>query len=181
MKKNVLLLSTFLLFLNPVFLLSQEEQIFVTVVGNDPGQYDDITYRSIEINDNVDFSKLLRVYINKSSVVMVDLQPVAIDLVGETITKKLKDNVEHKTGKITPENIEVVSCTLQLLVRKSAFTNREDYRALMTMVNESIWGLQKYYSKEVYGKEYPELNQSQKDKVNNLVPLQNYLALDNTD
>lgn len=160
---------------------AQKQQTIITVIGVEEDQYEDILYHGIEVNQIVDFSNLIRVYINKASVVMVDNNPVAFDKTAETIRTILITNVVNNHGNISADNIDNASCELKLLVRKSSFTKKEDYRAFMSMVNESVWGLQKYYSNKVYNKEYPSLTQNEKDRINKLVPLKNLLAKDNTD
>ncbi len=160
---------------------AQKQETIITVTAKGANHYEDIQYLGIKVNQIVDFSNLVRVYINKASVVMVDNNPVPFDSTGVSIRKIFIANVESKFGNITTENINIASCDLKLLVRKSSFTKREDYRAFMSLVNESIWGLQKYYSNEIYGEDYPELNQEQKNEINKLVPLKNLLAMDNTD
>ncbi len=181
MKKNISLIFILVSIILSPHVSAQNQEIIVTAIGEGDHQYEDIQYRGINVNQLVDFSNLLRVYINKGSVVMVDNNPVNFDSTGVRIKKFLMANVIGKYGKINTENIDSASCELQLLIRKSSFTKSEDYRTFMSMVNESIWGLQRYYSNLVYNQEYPDLSQSQKDKINKLVPLINLLAQDNTD
>ena len=181
MKNNISLVSIIISLLFSISVSAQDQETIVTVIGRDACQYEDIQYRGIEVSQIVDFTNLIRVYINKSSIVLIDNGPVAFDSTGVSIRKILISYVYEKYGNITTENIDMASCDLKLLVRKSSFTKREDHRTFMSMVNESIWGLQKYYSNMVYNKEYPDLSQVQKDKINKLVPLKNLLAQDNTD
>jgi hypothetical protein len=181
MKNSISFFSIIISIIFSINVSAQSQETIVTVTAIGANHYEDIQYQGMEVNQIVDFSNLVRVYINKGSVVMVDNEPVAFDSTGVSIRKIFIADVESKFGNITIENIDKASCDLKLLVRKSAFTKRDDYHALMDMVNGAIWELQKYYSNNVYGKEYPELKQKQKDKINKLVPLKNLLAKDNTD
>ncbi len=158
-------------------LYSQDKSIIIITEKAD--QYEDIQYQSIEASQIINFSKLVRVYINRSSHVLIGDSPVALDNAGEAVKKILVDNIENKYGNLTPKSIVNAKLDLKLLVRKSVFTSKSDFKALMQFVNNTIWGLQKYYSNKVYGEEYPSLTQEQKDNINKLVPLHNYLAKDN--
>lgn len=159
---------------------SQNKDIIITVMSTEHEEYHDIQYQSIKINQNVDFSYLIRVYINKSSVVMVDNKPIEFEKTGESIKNLLLSNAKNNFGQITPENISSSSCNLKILIRKSAFTKMDDFKVIMKMVNNTLWDLLKYYSNIVYNKEYQDLSQKQKDNIDKLVPLQNLLAKDNT-
>lgn len=182
MKKKINLIIIIISTIFSINIVAQEQQLLVTVVGGiEEGEYEDIQYRGIEVNQIVDFTNLIRVYINKSSVIMVNLEPVTLGKTKETIKDIFIADVDKNYGSLTKENIGMARCKLKLLVRKSTFTKRADYREFMKMVNGSVWELQKYYSNKVYNKEYPELTQYEKDKVNKLVPLKNLLAKDNTD
>ena len=110
-----------------------------------------------------------------------DLKPVAFDNTGETVKKILITNMENKYGTLNPETIVDAKNDFKILIRKSAFTNKDDYKTLMKKIDNTIWGLQKHYSYEVYGAEYKSLSQKQKNNINKLVPLQNFLAKDNTE
>lgn len=160
---------------------SQSEDKIITVKSIEPNQYHSIQYQSIDINQNVDFSNLIRVYINKASIVMVDNKVVEFEKTGGIIKNLLLSNVKSKYGQLTIDNINESSCNLKLLIRKSIFTNKDDFKALMLMVDNTIWDLLKYYSNMVYEKEYSDLSTNQKNNINNLVPLHNFLAKDNTD
>ncbi len=159
-------------------LFGQDTYITITNKGYGPDQYENIQYQSIEVSQIIDFSKLVRVYINSSSIVLVDESPAAFDKTGETIKKVITTHIENKYGTLTPESIGAAKSDLKLLVRKSVFTDKADFKAFMQMIDNSIWGLQKHYSYEVYGVDYPSLSQEQKDNIKKLVPLNNYLAKD---
>ena len=181
MKKLITVSKLIIMLAFSLNISAQKQETIVTVIGRGADQYEDIQYRGIEVSQIIEFKNLVRVYINKASVVLIDNGPVAFDSTEVSIKKILISHVKEKYGNITPENINMARCDLKLLIRKSSYTKKEDHRLFMSMVNDAIWGLQKYYSNNVYGKSYPNLSQSQKDSINKLVPLMNLLAKDNTD
>ncbi len=163
----------------PSELISQETQIVISAMRKVGDQEEVITYQSIKESEIVDFSNLIRVYINKASVVVkVDDSLVLFNKTGDKIKRKLITNIENKYGKITPENIKNSKCDLVLLVRKSVFTNKSDFAALLEMINTTVFDLMEYYSQGVYKVDYDLLNTQQKSYIRNLVPLNNYLADD---
>jgi|GEM_PF-1138740 len=162
-------------------LFAQDKDIIITVKALGPDQYSDIQYQSIEVSQIVDFSNLIRVFINKSSNVLIDKGPAAFDSTSDAIKKVLITHIENKYGELTPETIVNAKCDLKLLVRKSVYTNRDDYKAFMKMIDNAIWSLQSYYSISIYGIDFPSLTTTQKDNINKLIPLKNFLAKDNTD
>lgn len=139
-----------------------------------------ITYQNIDINQIVDFNNLLRVYINKSSVVMVDNNPIPFDITGEKIKNYIIKYIETNNSNLDSSTIETANSDLALLIRKSSFTSKEDYSSLMRMVTSSIFDVQNYLCTQVYDKPFASLNENQKLKINNLVPLVNFFAQDNT-
>lgn len=179
MKKLITIVILIVFIANPFTIHAQET--IVTVKAQGPDQYENIQYKGIEVSQIIDFSNLIRVYINKASVILIDNGPVAFDSTEVSIKNILIADLNKKHGNITPENIDSARCDLKLLVRKSSYTKREDYRAFLSMINDAIWGLQKYYSNKVYARSYTSLTQEQKDSINRLVPLNNLLAKDNTD
>jgi hypothetical protein len=175
---RTMIVLTFIFVMISSALFSQEKETVITIIAIGDGQYSDISYQSIKESQIVDFSNLLRVYINKASVVMVDNSPVAFDETGENIQKILETHVENKYGDITPETIGKAEGGMKLLVRKSVFTSKSDFKALMEMVNNSIWKLQQNFSNKIYNLDFNSLNPDQKDNIIKLVPIDNYLADD---
>ena len=95
------------------------------------------------------------------------------------LSEKLLESINSNYGNLNSNTIINSGKSLKLLVKKSIYTSKADFKLIMEMINKTIWGLQDYYSNELYSINYALLKQQQKDKITNLIPLQNYLAKDN--
>ena len=154
------------------------QDITATRIANGEGQYADIHYTSIEVSQIIDFSKLVKVYINKSSVILIEGNPASADEVGDIVFAKLKSNIEQKFGDLNEKTIVNSQTDLKILIRKSVFTNKEDYKVMMERVNESIWKFQQHISTKVYQVAYKSLSKEQQKNINKHVPLNNLLGED---
>ncbi len=156
------------------------QDITITCKANGEDHYENIQYSSIEVSQTLDPSKLIRVYINKSSVVMIDNSVDSFDKTGDIVFIKLKTNIEQNYGDLDTNSIVHAKDDLKILIRKSVLTSKADYKAMMEMVNESIWKLQQYISTKVYQLDYKSLSEEQQKNINKLVPLNNLLGEDVT-
>lgn len=154
--------------------------ITITVKADTNDGFENIQYMSIEMSDIIDFDKLLKVYINSNSIILLDKGPVSMDNVRTLVYDKLQANVENSIGTISQSTIADFECEMKILVRKSIYTNKEDYKAILDNVNNAIWDLHNYYSNAVYGQDYKSLNFEEKNTIKRLLPLKNFLANDVT-
>jgi len=181
---KILLLSTIsIVIINSTFLSEnvhcQETLITITSIADGPGEFENIQYRTITESEIVDFNKLVRIYINKSSIILVDMEVLPFDSTGSAVRKILMESIKSKYGNLNSNTIINPENKLSLLIKKSIYTSKDDFKLIMEMLNKTIRSLQNYYSKELYSTNYDLLTQQQKDNINKLVPLQNYLAKDN--
>lgn len=177
---NILLLCTVIIISSTFLsksLYCQNKIIAISAKADD--KHENIQYRTINENEIINFSDLIRIYINKSSVTMVDMEVVRFDSIGNAVEKKLTYNIRNKYGDITSNTIVSSEQISPLLIKKSIYTSKNDFKLIMNMLNKTIWSLQDYYSSKLYSTNYNKLTQKQKDNINKLVPLQNYLAKDN--
>jgi len=159
-------------------LTAKEALIVATLRADTINQIEDIQYSSIQISQVIDFDKLIRVYINSGSIIMIDNSVTTIEKVGEIVYEKLKSNIDLQVNDWSHESLKNASNDLKILIRKSAFTNKDDYLAMLNMVNNALWDLMNYFSNKVYGKEYKLLNKEQRSNIKKLIPFKNYLAED---
>jgi hypothetical protein len=152
--------------------------IIITAMSDRNEDFEDVQYSSIEMSEIIDFDKLLRVYINSNSIILLDMEPSSIDKVRGLIYEKLKANVENKIGEPTVSSIANYRNDLKILVRKSIYTNKDDYGTMLDMINNAIWDLHNYYANKTYSTDYKQLNNEQKINIKKLLPLKNFLAND---
>lgn len=164
--------------LSSIKLTAQETLIVATLRADTISQIEDIQYSSIQISQVIDFDKLIRVYINSGSIIMIDNSVTKMDHVGNIVYEKLKSNIDLQVNDWTHESLKNSSNDLKILIRKSAFTNKDDYRTMLDKVNNALWDLMNYFSNKVYGKEYKLLNTEQRSNIKKLIPFKNYLAED---
>ncbi|MFK5856800.1 MAG: hypothetical protein QM503_11760 [Bacteroidota bacterium] len=183
LSKILLLCTISIVIINSTFLSEkiycQERIITITSKANGSGQFENIQYRTINESEIVDFNKLVRIYINKSSIVLVDMEVLPFDSTGSAVGKILEESIKSKYGDLNSNTVINPENKLSLLIKKSIYTSKDDFKLIMEMLNKTIWRLQNYYSNELYSANYDLLTQQQKDNINKLVPLQNYLAKDN--
>lgn len=161
-------------------LSAQDKQIIVTRKADTINQIENIQYTSIQINQIIDFDKLIRVYINSSSKIMIDNSITKMENVSDIVYEKLKSNIDIQLTEWTHESTKNLSNDLKILFRKSVYTNKDDYKKIVKSVDNAIWDLMNYFSNKVYGKEYKLLKKEQRSNIKKLIPLENYLAEDVT-
>jgi len=156
------------------------QDITMISIADTVNQHVDIQYSSIEISEVINFDKLIRVYINSNSIIMVDMEVASLDNVGTIVYETLKSNIEGQYGVVSSESTKNTHNDLKILIRKSVYTSKENYATMLDLVNNAIWDLQIYYCREIYNTDFKSLTKEQKSYINQLLPLENYLADDVT-
>lgn len=177
MKKSLIILII-LIIVSSLATKGQNSLVIIVKKADSLNQFEDIQYSSISLNQTIDFDKLIRVYVNSKSKILVDHSISYMDDVGKIVYDKLKTNIETQTSPLTIKSAVSTQNDLKILIKKSVYTNKDDYKTILDMVNNAIWDLMKYSSNKVYGKEYKLLNTEERNNIKKLVPLKNYLAED---